>query len=73
MLTKWDPFRELRSVEDELDRMVGQRFARNAWVPPLDVRETEASFEVSRSIRLSSSPQRSSTRATVATSRRSSS
>ena len=24
MLTKWDPFRELRSVEDEFDRMVGQ-------------------------------------------------
>lgn len=46
MLTKWDPFRELRSAEDEFDRLVGQRLARNAWVPPLDVRETEANFEV---------------------------
>jgi HSP20 family protein len=46
MLTKWDPFRELRSVEEEFDRMVGQRLARNAWVPPLDVRETEANFVV---------------------------
>jgi HSP20 family protein len=46
MLTKWDPFRELRSVEEEFDRMVGQRLARTAWVPPLDVRETEANFAV---------------------------
>ena len=46
MLTKWDPFRELRSVEEEFDRMVGQRLARTAWVPPLDVRETEATFAV---------------------------
>ena len=46
MLTKWDPFRELRSVEEEFDRMAGQRLARNAWVPPLDVRETEANFVV---------------------------
>jgi len=46
MLTKWDPFRELRSVEEEFDRMVGQRLARTTWVPPLDVRETEATFAV---------------------------
>ena len=46
MLTKWDPFRELRSVEEEFDRMVGQRLARTAWVPPLDVGETEANFAV---------------------------
>jgi HSP20 family protein len=46
MLTKWDPFRELRSVDEEFDRLIGQRMARNAWVPALDVRETEANFVV---------------------------
>ncbi len=46
MLTKWDPFREVRSAEGELDRMLGQAIARNAWVPPLDVRETEDNFVV---------------------------
>lgn len=46
MLTKWDPFRELRSVEDEFDRMIGRSMSRNAWVPPLDVRETEDRFVV---------------------------
>ncbi|GIU97475.1 MAG: heat-shock protein Hsp20 [Actinomycetota bacterium] len=46
MLAKWDPFRDLRAVEEEFDRLVGRAFARNAWVPPLDVRETEDRFEV---------------------------
>ena len=47
MLARWDPFRDLKSVEDEFDRMVGRAFSRNAWVPALDVRETEDRFEVS--------------------------
>ena len=46
MLTRWDPFRDLRSTEADLDRLIGQAFSKNAWVPALDIRETEDSFEV---------------------------
>lgn len=47
MLTKWDPFRDLKTLEDEFDRLVGRTFSRSAWVPALDVRETEDHFELS--------------------------
>jgi HSP20 family protein len=47
MLAKWDPFRDLRSVEDEFDRLMGRAFSRDTWVPALDVRETEDRFELS--------------------------
>jgi HSP20 family protein len=46
MLTRWDPFSDLKGVEAEFDRMVGQAFSKNAWVPALDIRETEDRFEV---------------------------
>ena len=46
MLTRWDPFRDLKGAEAEFDRMVGQAFSKNAWVPALDIRETEDRFEV---------------------------
>ena len=46
MLARWDPFRDMKAVEDEFDRLAGRAFARNAWVPALDVRETEDRFEV---------------------------
>lgn len=46
MLAKWDPFRDLSTIEDEFDRLVGRAFSRSAWVPALDVRETEDLFEV---------------------------
>jgi len=46
MLAKWDPFRDLKAVEEEFDRLAGRAFSRNAWVPPLDVRENEERFEV---------------------------
>lgn len=47
MLAKWDrPFRDMQAVEHEFDRLVGRAFARNAWVPALDVRETEDRYEV---------------------------
>ena len=46
MLARWDPLRDLKSVEEEFDRLVGRAFSRNAWVPALDVRETEDRFEV---------------------------
>jgi HSP20 family protein len=46
MLAKWDPFRDIKSMEDEFDRLVGRSYARNAWVPSLDVRETGERFEL---------------------------
>lgn len=46
MLAKWDPFRDLSSIEDEFDRLMGRAYSRSAWVPALDVRETEDLFEV---------------------------
>lgn len=46
MLARWDPFRDLRTVEEEFDRMVGQAFSKNAWVPALDVKESEERFMV---------------------------
>ena len=47
MLAKWDLFRDLRSVEDEFDRIAGRAYSRDTWVPALDVRESEDRFEVS--------------------------
>ena len=44
--TRWDPIRDLASAEERLDRLVGRAFARNAWVPSLDVRETQDRFAV---------------------------
>jgi HSP20 family protein len=46
MLAKWDPFRDLLSVEDEFERLLGRSSQRMAWAPALDVRETEDRFEV---------------------------
>jgi HSP20 family protein len=46
MLARWDPFRDRTSVEEELDRLVGRAFSRNAWMPALDVREVEDRFEL---------------------------
>jgi len=46
MLTRWDPFRGLTSVEEEVDRLVGQAFSKNAWIPALDIGETEDEFLV---------------------------
>jgi hypothetical protein len=33
MLAKWDPFRDLLSVEDEFERLLGRPSARMAWAP----------------------------------------
>src|SRR5919201_1568195 len=46
MLARMDPFRDLRTMEDEFDRLMGRAFSRDAWMPPLDVRESEDRFEV---------------------------
>jgi HSP20 family protein len=42
----FDPFRDLAAAQEQLDRMVGRTISRNAWVPSLDVRETEDQFVV---------------------------
>src|SRR6266446_501020 len=47
MLARWDPITDLKSVEDEFDRLVGRTFARNAWAPALDVSESEDGFSAS--------------------------
>jgi len=46
MLAKWDLFRDLRSVEDEFDKIAGRAFSRDTWVPALDVRESQDRFDV---------------------------
>jgi HSP20 family protein len=49
-LVRWDPFRDLVSIQDELNRLFGRTFtggetlrpsAGGAWMPPMDVFETE--------------------------------
>lgn len=54
-ITRWDPFRDLVSIQDELNRLFGRTYgaeprlgaaeltragATGSWVPPLDVFET---------------------------------
>jgi HSP20 family protein len=46
MLAKVDPFRDLRTIEDEVDRLMGRAFSRDTWVPALDVKESSDRFEV---------------------------
>jgi HSP20 family protein len=41
-----DPFRDLRTVEDDFDRLVGRALSRDTWMPPLDVNESADRFEV---------------------------
>jgi HSP20 family protein len=45
-ITRWDPIRDLLSMEGELERALGRSGDRQAWAPTLDVRETEDQFEV---------------------------
>jgi HSP20 family protein len=46
MLAKMDPFRDLRTIEDEFDRVMGRALSRDTWMPALDVRESEDRYEV---------------------------
>ena len=46
MLTRYDPFRDREGTGLDFDRLIGQAFSKNAWVPALDIRETEDRFEV---------------------------
>jgi HSP20 family protein len=53
-MSRWDPFRELSSIQNELNRLFGRTFGteegqdvRTAeWVPALDVAETEDRFVI---------------------------
>lgn len=51
-LSRWDPFRDLVSIQNELNRLFGRTYAGaeggqgSAWLPPLDIFETKDRFVV---------------------------
>ena len=47
-ITRWDPFRDLLSIEGELNRLFGRTLGESAgaWMPALDVFETKERFVV---------------------------
>jgi HSP20 family protein len=55
-ISRWDPFRDLSSIQNELNRLFGRTFAREgeaeaeardvAWTPALDVSETQDRFVI---------------------------
>ena len=51
-MNRWDPFRELTSIQNELNRLFGRTFAPEAantpegWNPPVDISETEDRFVI---------------------------
>jgi HSP20 family protein len=51
-ISRWDPFRDLMSIQNELNRLFGRTYAggesttSGSWVPALDVFETEDKFVV---------------------------
>ena len=54
-MSRWDPFRDLMSIQNELNRLFGRTYVGTegtaatggAWVPPMDIYETEDKFVVS--------------------------
>jgi HSP20 family protein len=56
MVTRWDPFRDLMSIQSELNRLFGRTYAGGGespgssagatWVPPMDAYETKDRFVV---------------------------
>jgi HSP20 family protein len=53
MAMRWDPFRDLMSIQSELNRLFGRTYAGSegaatagAWVPSLDIHETQDRFVV---------------------------
>jgi HSP20 family protein len=54
VLDRWDPFRDLLSIQNELNRLFGRTYAggdpgtgsTGSWVPPLDVYESRDRFVV---------------------------
>jgi HSP20 family protein len=55
-VSRWDPFRDLMSIQSELNRLFGRTYAgtesgpgsggSGAWVPPLDIFETKDHYVV---------------------------
>jgi HSP20 family protein len=49
-MSRWDPFRELSSIQNELNRLFGRTFTGEvgereaAWVPAVDIAETQERF-----------------------------
>ena len=55
VVSRWDPFRDLMSIQNELNRLFGRTYAGTeagagstggAWVPPLDIFETKDHYVV---------------------------
>lgn len=52
-MTRWDPFRDLMSIQNEMNRLFGRTYGgdvgespRGAWTPALDVHETHDRFVI---------------------------
>lgn len=52
-ITRWDPFRDLMSIQNEMNRLFGRTYGggvgegtRGAWTPALDVFETQDKFVI---------------------------
>lgn len=53
-ISRWDPFRDLMSIQNELNQLfgrtyggdAGERVRSSAWAPPLDVHETADRFVI---------------------------
>jgi HSP20 family protein len=54
-VSRWDPFRDLMSIQNELNRLFGRTYAGSesgvgatggSWVPPLDIYETKEKYVV---------------------------
>ena len=45
-MTRWEPLRDLLTMEEEFDRLLGRNAQRAAWSPALDVVEAEDHFEI---------------------------
>jgi HSP20 family protein len=54
MVERWDPFRDLMSIQNEINRLFGRTYggaesgtgATGTWVPPLDVFESQDKYVV---------------------------
>lgn len=50
-ITKWDPFRDLLNLQNEMTRVFGRAYGDGAegartWAPPIDIYETPDSYKV---------------------------
>ena len=50
-ITKWDPFRDLLGLQNEMTRLFGRAYGEDAegsrsWAPPIDIYETQDAYKV---------------------------